>query len=54
MIAILRQLEDIHKISPNSAQKKAEDELGRVRASEAEWLEATVRREEVEAGLAEA
>jgi len=51
MVAILRQLEEIHHISPNAAQRTAEAQLESIKANEEIWLEKTVKQEEEEAGL---
>src|SRR5581483_2521360 len=49
MLAILRQLETIHGIEPNAAQRKAEAHLQEVQSTEDQWLEEAVRQEETEA-----
>ena len=54
MIAILRQLEDIHHISPNVEQTAAETHLAEVRATEEVWLETTVKQQEADLGLTQA
>ncbi len=51
MLAILRQLEDIHGIAPNPQQRLAEEHLAETRRTEESWLENTVRLEEEKLGL---
>lgn len=51
ILAILRQLEQVHGVQPSAAQEAAETQLESVRESEEEWLAITVRHEETKAGL---
>lgn len=53
ILSILRQLEDIHHIHPNSRQIVAEERLNATRKSEEAWLEMTVRQTESQLGLKE-
>jgi uncharacterized membrane protein len=51
MLAILRQLEAIHGIQPNEAQRLAESRLRSVQEDEASMLQETIREAETQAGL---
>jgi uncharacterized membrane protein len=51
MLAILRQLEDIHHIAPDKQQQEAEVRLAKIRANEEDWLRAAVLEEEKAMGL---
>lgn len=51
MIAILRQLERVHRIEPDAAQQEAEERLKRAKELEGSFLDQVVRQEEEQAGL---